>query len=219
MQYIDKRVLKGSDVEILFDVQYDADKLEDLLDRIVKKASYKEKGRFTAPYYAQYENNKFINDIVLPNGDSMYENIERISSFDHGDYIEVVGVEVTPPRLAYIIDGILKNKEESIHDLMNYRDNPELISITEKITKANKEIDEIDNFDTDNKIGALERLKVLCENKKKGKYFDTQLLADFYEEALSLIDLSIVKETVVTERIGKILLKSYLEGKKKDDSK
>ena len=216
MQYIDKRVLKGSNVEILFDVQYDADKLKDLLDRIVKKASYREKGRFTAPYYARYENNKFINDIVLPNGDSMYENIERISSFDHDDYIEVVGVEVTPPRLAYIIDGILKNKEESIYDLMNYRDNPELIPITEKITKANKGIDEISNLDIDNKIGALERLKELCENKKKGKYFDTQLLAEFYEEALSLIDLSIVKETVVTERKGKILLKNYLEGKKKD---
>lgn len=216
MQYIDKRVLKDSNVEILFDVQYDANKLKDLLDRIVKKASYREKGRFTAPYYARYENNKFINDIVLPNGDSMYENIERISSFDHDDYIEVVGVEVTPPRLAYIIDGILKNKEESIYDLMNYRDNPELIPITEKITKANKGIDEISNLDIDNKIGALERLKELCENKKKGKYFDTQLLSEFYVEALSLIDLSIVKETVVTERKGKILLKSYLEGKKKD---
>ena len=216
MQYIDKGVVKGRKVEIIFDVQYDADKLKDLLDRIVKKASYKEKGRFTAPYYAQYEDNKFINDIVLPNGDSMYEDIERISSFDHGDYIEVVGVEVTPPRLAYIIDGILKNKEESIHDLKNYRANPELIPITEKIAKADKEIDKISNLDIDNKIGALERLKELCENKKKGKYFDTQLLADFYEEALSLIDLSIVREIVTTEKEGKILLKNYLEGKKKD---
>lgn len=219
MQYIDKRVLKGSNVEILFDVQYDADKLKDLLDRIVKKASYREKGSFTAPYYARYEDNKFIDDIVLPNGDSMYEDIERIYSFDHGDYIQVVGVEVTPPRLAYIIDGILKNNEESIHDLKNYRANPEFIPITERIAKADKEIDKISNLDTDNKIGALERLKVLCENKKKGKYFDTQLLANFYREALSLIDLSIVKETVVTERKGKILLKNYLEGKKKDDSK
>ena len=148
----------------------------------------------------------------------MYEDIERIYSFDHADYIQVVGVEVTPPRLAYIIGGILKNEEESIYDLMHYRANPELIPITEKIAKANKEIDKISNLDTDNKIGALERLKELCENKKNGKYFDTQLLAEFYVEALSLIDLSIVKETVITEREGKILLKNYLEGKKKDSS-
>lgn len=60
--------------------------------------------------------------------------------------LKLKGVEVTPPRLAYIIGGILKNEEESIYDLMHYRANPELIPITQKIAKADKEIDKISNL-------------------------------------------------------------------------
>ena len=174
MEFIEK----SDNVERVYSVYYDDKKLKELLDEVVRNASYKTDGTFTAPYNASFEGNVFISGADLPNGNPMYENIKRIYRFTsngpysyHGDSIAVEGTQVTPPELAFIIERILSDEPNSIYKFLNYATHDELVPIDEKIAAANKAVDEIDNFDFDKKINALNSLKQFCEDKKAKKYF------------------------------------------------
>ena len=209
MEFIEKI----DNVERIYLVRYDDEKLKKLLDEIIKKASYKIDGTFTAPHDAKFNNGIFTYGACLPNGDPMYENIKRIYRYTstgtysyHNDSIAVEGTKVTPPQLAFIIDGILSNDSDSLYAFLNYLNNEELISIDEKITTANKAVNEIDNFDFDRKINSLNILKKFYNDKKEKKYFDVKLLKKYYLQARSLFELQLVSEKYVKHG-GKILLK------------
>ena len=198
-------------------VNYDFKKLKVLLDEIVRKTSYRSYGTFTAPYDAipDLRKNIFISGASLPNGDPMYQDIRKIYSFTshgsysyHNDSIAVDATMLTSPLLAYIISDILLDKPNSIYDFLNYASNDELIPIENKIDMINKSIDEISNFNTDEKISALESLKNLCEKKKLNQYFNTELLNQFYMEACEIIELRLVSEKNLKNG-PKILLKDY----------
>ena len=123
MEFIEK----SDNVERVYSVYYDDKKLKELLDEVVRNASYKTDGTFTAPYNASFEGNVFISGADLPNGNPMYENIKRIYRFTsngpysyHGDSIAVEGTQVTPPELAFIIERILSDEPNSIYKFLNY---------------------------------------------------------------------------------------------------
>lgn len=213
-----KFIEKNDSVEKVYSVYYDGEKLKKILDEIIKKASYKIDGKFTAPYGASFENNVFTSGASLPNGDPMYENIKRIYRYTsngpysyHDDSIAVEGTEVTSPALAFIIEGILSENPNSIYAFLDYQTHEELIPIDEKIAIANKTVDEIDNLDVDKKIEALNSLKQLCEDKKSKKYFDVDLLKQYYLQARSLFELQLVSEK--SKSGGRILLKDYKASK------
>ena len=124
-----------------------------------------------------------------------------------GDSIKIKGTRVVPPRLASIIGKILNDDPKGINDLMEYPKRSEFIPIDERIETTNNEINKISNFDTDNKIGALERLKQLCDDKKNGRYFDTKLLQALYDEAFTIIELKLKQETITVTEGTKIALK------------
>ena len=200
-------------------VYYDDKKLKELLNEVVRNASYRTDGTFTAPYNASFEGNVFTSGADLPNGDPMYENIKRIYRFTskgpcsyHDDSIAVEGTQVTPPELAFIIEKILSNESNSIYKFLNYANHEELVPIDEKIAAANKAVDEIDNFDFDKKINALNSLKRFCENKKGKEYFDVELLKKYYLQACSLFELELVSEKTIKNG-GRILLKDYKPAK------
>ncbi len=210
-----KFIEKNDNVEKVYSVYYDAEKLKKLLDEIVKNASYKIDGKFTAPYNASFEDNVFTSGASLPNGDPMYENITSIYRYTsngpysyHDDSIAVEGTEVNPPELAFIIERILAENPNSIYAFLDYPNHEELIPIDEKIATANKKIDEIDNFDVDKKFEALDNLKQLCEDKKAKKYFDVDLLKLYYLQARSLFELQLVSEKFMKSS-DKVLLKDY----------
>ena len=151
MKYIEEN---GS-VKRVYEVHYDKEKLKELLDRIIKTASYREEGTHIIPAGPEYENNIFKGgkEPRLSNGDPTFENIKSIREYTstdtysfHGDSIEIEGTKVVPPLLEYIIRNILKGDENGINDLMNYQNYPELIDIDVKINDANKKVDEINNF-------------------------------------------------------------------------
>jgi len=149
----------------------------------------------------------------------MYENIKRIYRFTsngpysyHGDSIAVEGTQVTPPELAFIIERILSDEPNSIYKFLNYATHDELVPIDEKIAAANKAVDEIDNFDFDKKINALNSLKQFCEDKKAKKYFDVELLKQYYLQARSLFELELVSEKTI-KNSGRVLLKDYKPSK------
>ena len=67
MEFIEK----SDNVERVYSVYYDDKKLKELLDEVVRNASYKTDGTFTAPYNASFEGNVFISGADLPNGNPM----------------------------------------------------------------------------------------------------------------------------------------------------
>lgn len=215
-----KFIEKSDNVERVYSVYYDCEKLKELLDEIVRKTSYKTDGEFTAPYNASFEGNAFTSGASLPNGDPMYENIKRIYRYTsngpysyHDDSIAVEGTKVTPPELAFIIERILSENSDSIYEFLNYTTHDELVPINEKIAVADKVVDEIDNFDVDKKINALNNLKQFCEYKKSKEYFDAELLKQYYLQARSLIELQLVSEKTMKNSSGRVLLKDYKPSK------
>lgn len=215
MEFIEK----SDNIERVYLVCYDNEKLKELLDKVVRNASYKTDGRFTAPYNASFKGNAFISGADLPNGDPMYENIKMIYNYTsngpysyHNDSIAVEGTEITPPKLAFIIERILSDEPNSIYEFLNYATHDELIPIDEKIAAANKTVNEIDNFDFDKKINALNSLKQFCEDKKAKKYFDVELLKQYYFQARSLFELELVSEKII-KNSGRVLLKDYKPSK------
>lgn len=215
MEFIEK----SDNVERVYSVYYDSKKLKELLDEVVRNASYKTDGTFTAPYNASFEGNVFTSGADLQNGDPMYENIKRIYRYTsngpysyHDDSIAVEGTQVTPPELAFIIEGILSDEPNSIYEFLNYATHDELVPIDEKIAAANKAVDEIDNFDFDKKINALNSLKQFCEDKKAKEYFDVELLKQYYLQARSLFELELVSEKTI-KNSGRVLLKDYKPSK------
>ena len=213
MQLVEKK----DNVEKVFSVCYDRKKLESLLDKIVKETSYRTEGIFTeAPgVEADFEKKIIISGASLPNGDPIYENITNIcpkppkSVFgNHDGSIQIVGIEVTSPWLAYIIRDMLSGKSDSIYDFLNYETCGELISIDEEIRLCDEYINSINNFKTEDKIYHLNKLKKLCERKRLKQYFNVELLGQYYLQAQSLIELHLESEK--TYKTGnKILFKDY----------
>ena len=207
---------KSEDVERIYSVHYDHKQLKKLLDEIIKKTSYRVSGKFTAPFDAKFEGTKFISGASLPNNDPMYEDIKRIYRFTSNgaysypyDSIAVEGTEVTSPELAYIIKGILSGDSNSFSNLLDYKNNCELIPIDEQIANANKAVDEINNYDVDKKISQLTRLKQLLEYKKSGRYFDSELLIQYDLQAISLFELELISEKIINIGNGtRVLLKN-----------
>lgn len=208
MEYIEK----SDTVERVYEVYYDEVKLKKLLDDIVRNGSYKIDGRFKLSSETFIKNNKVIRGGFLPNGDPMYEKIRCVDRSDdrdmYGDWIHYVeGVEVTSPKLAYIIEKIIY-KDEGINEFLEYDQDSELIPIDEKIYAAKIELDNIEDSKLDEILMALNKLKKLYENKKDGKYFDVDLLKKYYTEATYLIGLKLISEKTVKNG-SKMLLNNY----------
>ncbi|MBR2828494.1 MAG: hypothetical protein IKE70_04615 [Bacilli bacterium] len=199
-------------VERTYSVSFDKDELEKLLDTIVKTSSYRVEGKFEV---AGIKSKKGLSHITLMNGDPLYENVQNSynqSGYDElGDreeFLSFTASKVVPPHLSTLVHDILEEKEESLSNLLEYDNSEELIPIDEIITRQLDKVNEIDNFDFDNKIQALEELKKLVFAKKNHHYYDVDLLKKLYSESLSIIGLELVSEKV-TKKGDKILLKEY----------
>lgn len=198
MEFIEKDDM----CESIYLVFLDKVELENLLNDIVRNTSYKIDGTFTVPSGVVFKDNEFVsNDYVsLPNRDPMYINIKNIYRYTlrdsvygyHGDSVAVEGTEITSPKLASIIKEMINDYPDSIRDFLAYSDSDEMTLIDDRIARANKEVDEIDNTETKKKICALNNLKELCDLKKEKKYFNTELLKAYYSKAMSLVVLQLV---------------------------
>jgi len=208
---------KTENVERVYEVTYDKEKLIALLDEIVKKASYKIEGTFNVPYGTRVSLSKqtIVEGGKLPNEDPMFINIKRIyeytsdSSYSyHNDSTAIEGTKIVAPQLAYIIKGLLSDEPDSIDSFMKYESSEELIPIDKKIKDQDAKINETSNFAVDKKIELLEELKELCSKKDTNQYFDAKLLIAYYTAACNLIEMQLISEKVV-KKGNKVLLKDY----------
>ena len=207
-------VEKNEKSERVYSVSCDTKGLSELLDQIVRETSYRKTGRFIV---IEDDKSNGINGYKLPNGDRQYENISRVfppitSKIDGS--IGVVGTKVIAPELARIVRGLIDEDASAVGRFINYKSNPELVSIDDKITAANGELNDRKNSDYAWKTATLSKLRDLFEDRNNGHYFNAELLKQFYDVACSLVDLKLVSEKIT---IGdKILLKEYEVQDKKD---
>lgn len=200
-------------IERTYLVSFDREELKELLNTVVRSSSYRVEGKFEV---AGIKSKKGLSHITLMNGDSLYENVQNSynqSGYDElGDreeFLSFTASKVVPPHLATLLHDVLEEKEESISNLLKYGNSEELIPIDEMITRQLHKVDEIDNFDFDNKIQALEELKRLVFAKENHHCYDVDLLKRLYSDSLSIIGLKLICEKFVRDE-NKVLLKDYL---------
>ena len=197
-------VEKSDNLEKVYDVYIDEEQLKKLLDEIVRKTSYIVKGLFLEYAFdleVDIKREKILSGAELPNGDPKYINIEKMYRCEsdspvsyHDDSIAIEGEKVVPPQLASVICNLLCEKKGSINEFLIYGNNDELISIDQKIESLDKSINEINNFNTDEKIKQLKMLKYLCLKKKDNEVYDVNLLREYYLNAYELIELKLISE-------------------------
>ena len=219
MEYVEK----DNNIERTYSVSFNRYDLTTLLDDLIKNVNYKTEGTHT--FYSgeikiDLDERKAISGDKFPNGTSCFERIDRVYRCTssgpysyHGDSVAIEGVKITIPKLAYLIDDLFNNREDSVDSIIKYAESDELIPIDERICSANDKVDSIDNFEFDKKIRALNELRELCQKKKNHEYFDTELLKEYYLKALSIIELKQTSEKVTKSGI-KVALKDHAIPKK-----
>ena len=219
MEYVEK----DKNIERTYSVSFNRYDLTALLDNLIKNVNYKTEGTHT--FYSDeikidLDERKAISGDKFPNGSSCFERIDRVYRCSssgpysyHGDSVAVEGVKITIPKLAYLINDLINNREGSVDSIIKYAESDELIPIDDRICRVNDKIDSIDNFEFDKKISALNELKELCQKKKNHEYFNTELLKDYYLKVLGIIELNLTSEKVTKSGI-KVALKDYAVPKK-----
>ena len=208
-------------VEYVYDVLFDTKALQLLLNEIVRKCSYGAIGEYNFDYGASDLRNetdgiKMVGHDLI-NGDPQYVNIQWFSHYryeDPSDSVSICGTKIIQPKLADIVYGIINKKHASLEGLIDYPNNDELIPIDEQITSLNNGIKALGDFDIDDKISALNKLKELVYRKANNEFFNPELLKTYYERVLQLISLKL-KETI-THHDGPDYSFEQLFGKKEE---
>ena len=199
MTYIEN---KGDKTRV-FDVSYNKDQLEDLLNKIVRECSYKVKGEFRhrcGEIRYGYMPYQIIDGPRLPNGESLYQDITRI--YDDFDgmcscFDTIEGSKVIVPELANIVARLIKEDSSAIDSLLAYENSDELVSVYTKIDETVNEIHKKSSSTERNVDKLIELSKGLEElrNKQiKNQYFDPILLGYYYSMIKCLISYELVSE-------------------------
>ena len=183
---------KNGNVEREYSVDYDKERLEKLLDEIIKNVSYRIDGHF------EESSDKFIiskgqikESPTLPNGDVVYENIENIVRKSETYLFDIVSFNATKvmsPQLAYILQKILKEDPTCIKELFDYSKHKELnITIGDTIAEIYIAMINTPTNEIEVKIKLLEDLKKWWEREKKGQYFNIEKLRQYYSDVRKAI--------------------------------
>ncbi len=221
-----KCIQKEDNIEREYNVTYDEEKLKDLIDRIIKTASYTKEGTFCIDdgeiinykfHYYEYEGGKFTGfQPTLTNGDPLFKKTVSIMSGKNEDELEVHGTKVVEPVLSQLLNEILHEEaEEGVFvDFIEYEKiYKETTPIDEQISDLNELIDATSNTNTTVKIELLKELGDLLERKIKNHLFNTELLKAYYEEAKSIFEFELVRETKTTSGV-KTFYKDIFDNKR-----
>ena len=199
--------IKRNNVENVYEVNVNTNEIRQIINVLVRNCSYRERGSFVAPVEATISEDKKLSGALLPNKDPMFErikNVYKIKGEDSFDSIGVDAVKVTPPKLTKILKGLIDGESTSIYDFIIYKNDSELVPIENRIMKLNFELED-DPSDKEKQ----KELTELCEDYKYGRYFDADVLSDFYDKARSLITLVHVRQTTYFNEPSRQLLKSF----------
>ena len=199
------KIREGNIVRV-YNIVYDKEKLEELLNKIVRECSYKVKGEFTlkvSEVIYGYDKDRSYGIRSLPsllNGDPMYQDTTKVYDDHDGlsrERVFVNGSKVILPKLAYIIFSILNGDVDAIKLLFEYASDDELKPIDIIITKKIERLFEIKadlSSNTDELIEISKQLTELGERKKEGHYFNLVSLNKCYLEAIGSINCELISE-------------------------
>jgi hypothetical protein len=202
MQY----TIEKGDTTRIYEVIYDKEKLEELLNKIVRESSYKVKGEFilkVSEVVYGFDHERCYGIRKLPsllNGDPIYQDVTKVYDDHDGlsrERVFVNGSKVILPKLAYIIFSILNGDVDAIKLLFEYASDDELKPIDIIITKKIDRLVEIKadlNANNDELVEISKQLTELGERKKVGHYFDLFSLNKCYSEAVGSISFELISE-------------------------
>ena len=108
--------------ERVYEISYDIDKLEDLLQQVVNKVSYCIDGKFIE---RSVKSKKELNSFALDDPGYMYQDIKNCSITtiydelgDRCQAFEFNATKICPPNLAHVIAAILRNEDGSVSRLL-----------------------------------------------------------------------------------------------------
>lgn len=176
-----------------YEIEFDKEKLKKLKIEIINKCSeitHKEYNNTIEPNYFDY--------LKIRNYQS-----KQIGTVEGRDYApdktlyHISYDEYIFPYLVTLIDRLLKNDIEALNEIFNPSIEKEKISFTQRIENLSKEIDEINNFDTNKKITKLQELQKLIETQKLNS---SQLpVSLYYTKVQELITFKYINSMKITE--------------------
>ena len=199
------KIREGNIVRV-YNIVYDKEKLEELLNKIVRECSYKIEGEFTlkvSEVKYGYDKDRSYGIRKLPsllNGDPMYQDTTKVCDDYDGlsrERVFVNGSKVILPKLAYIIFSILNGDVDAIKLLVEYASDDEIKPIEVIITKKIERLSEIKtdlNSNIDELIEISKQLTELGERKKEGHFFNLVSLNKCYLEAIGSINCELISE-------------------------
>lgn len=198
--------IREGNIVRVYNIVYDKEKLEELLNKIVRECSYKIEGEFTlkvSEVKYGYDKDRSYGIRKLPsllNGDPMYQDIIKVEDDFDGlsrERVFVNGSKVILPKLAYIIFSILNGDVDAIKLLVEYASDDEIKPIEVIITKKIERLSEIKtdlNSNIDELIEISKQLTELGERKKEGHFFNLVSLNKCYLEAIGSINCELISE-------------------------
>ncbi len=189
MNYIER----NEECERVYEISFDRSQLESLKHTIIR--------------FGSYETDEAVPLPVPPLGAPFDEDIyDSTLSFDSKKGEDEASTKKVEPVLASIVGRLLDGYPNSIYDLICYRDSEELVSIDERIRRANNDVNSIENSDYVRKVKALDKLRDLFNQREKHEYFDADFLMKMYNDVLSAISYQLISETTYKKGEKKLLL-------------
>ena len=197
--------IENEKVTSIYKVVYDQNKLEELLNKIVRECSYKIKGKFKHRYgEISYISRPYriTKGPQLPNGDFLYQDITKIDDDFDGlscEFNIIECSEVIVPQLANIVAAIINGNSDGIDLLQAYANSNEFVSIDTAMDETVKELREkinSDERDIDGLINSLDTLKELRNKQKENQCFNIELLKLYYFEVVNSINFELVNQMI-----------------------
>lgn len=200
-----------------YEIVFDKKEVEDLILEIVEKCSFKVKKNIVLNDFAigkdaekdVISNLKRKKDIT---GKPIYEHIYDVKIFAnmdgdywrHGDPYDVSFTAIVnyTPSLVYILQNLISGIN-SYEELLNYQNSNELIDIKCQLANMDEEINNISNYEPEEKINCLKKMKEMLDFAYLNMDFDTNLLYELYLKAKSLFKMELVEERKIYKKINK----------------
>lgn len=198
----------------IYEIIFDKKEVADLMFEIAEKCRFKIKKNIVLNDFAIGKDSEkyVISDLKRKKditGKSIYEHIYDVNIFanidgnywTHGDPYNVSFTAVVNylPSLVQILKNLI-NGINSYEELLNYQNSSELIDIECQLANMDEEINNISNYDPEEKINCLKRMKEMLDFAKLNKDFDTKLLYELYLKAKSLFKLELVEERKIYKK-------------------
>ncbi len=200
-------VINDENRELTYELNFDREKIINLIDEIVEKCAFRKNGRYFVDARTMNEaerkiiNNMFWKDIKT------YENFSDIKMEDVEDeydywrpgdprpYSFEAEAIVVPDLVIYLMN-VLNGKSIDYNWFAKREELHKKDVAMKKIQLLDSEINKISNFDWNKKMQMLEEFASIVKCFRNIPNFDNEILSNFYDKVESCIKLELIQEKI-----------------------